>query len=113
MAKPKNPVLARQETARQQAMHIAKVWAYQTAYDAVTLVLGDPAIMGHNTIGEKRLGAIYEALQEKIDSIERGLMKTPEASYVRAQTDRELKKRQKSLHKPWEERYFNWDDSGI
>lgn len=113
MSKKQNAYLARQEEKRRQMDYITRAWAHQVDFDAIAIVLGDPAVMGKDTFGEKRMNRIFDALNEVIPEIERGLVRTVEASYVRAQTDRELKKKRRGSFFPWEERYLGWDDRGI
>lgn len=112
MAK-KNPYLERQEEKRKQRDTIIMLWAHQMCYDALTLVLNDPEIMGKDVFGEKRLNKLCKATNAKIEEIMPGLSSQVNASHVRAQVDRELEKICKESFVPWEERYEYWDDRGI
>ena len=113
MAKKQNAYLAKQAERQEVREMLSRAWAIQVMFDSITLVLGDPKVMKKDTFGEKRMLPIYEALNEVFPQVERGLMRTPEASYARAQTDRELAKRLPTKFIPWDERYLYWDDRGI
>ena len=109
----KNAYLARLEEKQRARDLVVMEWSQQMCYDALTLVLNDPAVMGKDVFGEQRLERLNRALSEKVNEILPGLSGKVNASHVRAQVDRELQKICKGHFVPWEERYENWDDRGI
>lgn len=114
MAGGKNAYLAKQAEKQMRRDMTVFAWAQQITYDALTLVLNDTEVMGRDVFGEKRLNKLREAANAKVNEILPGLSaKAPNASYVRAMTDRELEKICKDSFLPWEERYDDWDDRGI
>ena len=112
MPKP-NAFLAKQAEKQKQRDMIVMAWSHQMAYDALTLVLNDPEVMGKDVFGRKRLNRLCKALNEKISEIMVGMSSKVNSSYVRYQVDRELEKICGEDFAPWEERYEYWDDRGI
>jgi len=113
MAKPNNAFLARQAEKQKQRDMIVMAWSHQLCYDALTLVLNDKEVMGKDTFGQDRLNKLCVALNAKIGEILPGMSDAVNASYIRAQVDRELEKICKESFEPWEVRYEFWDDRGI
>lgn len=89
------------------------MWGIQLAFDAMTLVLNDPEVMGKDVFGEKRFNRLCKAISAKGKEILPGLSRKVNASHVRRLVDDELRKICKSSFIPWEERYEDWDDRGI
>lgn len=112
MKKP-NDYLARQAEKQRQRDMIVTMWAHQQCYDALTLVLNDPEVMGKDVFGQMRLNRLCKALNAKISEIMPGLSNKVNASHVRRQVDDELRKICGSSFVPWEERYEYWSDDGI
>ena len=114
MAGGKNAYLERQAEKQRQRDSIVMSWSHQILYDALSLVLNDPEVMGKDVFGEKRLGKLCVATNAKLKEMLPGLLNNqPNSSYIRAQVDRELEKICKDSFVPWEERYEFWDDKGI
>jgi hypothetical protein len=113
MKRKPNRFLEKQEILRTAYADVARTWAHQIDFDALALVLGDPEVMDKDTFGEKRMEKIYAKLNEVIPYLERGLSKEEDASYVRAQADRELKKRRPTTFVPWVERFPGCNDDRI
>ena len=112
MAKPSAYIIKqqKQQLARDT---VVMQWSHQMVYDALTMVLNDKEVMGKDVFGKERLNRLCVALNAKIAEIMPGLSNKVNASYVRAQVDRELKRICGDDFEPWTERYPNWDDSGI
>lgn len=113
MAKGKNAYLAKQAEKQKQRDMIVMSWSHQMCYDALTLVLNDPEVMGKDVFGRVRLNRLCKALNAKIGEIMPGMSGAVNSSYIRAQVDRELKRICGEDFAPWEERYEFWDDRGI
>lgn len=109
----KNAYLARQAEKQKERDMIVMARSLQLCYDALTLVLNDPEVMGKDVFGEKRLNKLCKALNAKIGEILPGLSGSVNASHVRRLTDDALAKVCKESFVPWEERYEYWDDRGI
>lgn len=112
MPKP-NPWLAKQAEKQKQRDMIVMAWSHQICYDALTLVLNDPEVMGKDVFGRKRLNKLYEALNAKISEILPGMSGADNASHIRRLVDDELRKICGDDFASWEERYEYWDDRGI
>ena len=113
MPKPTNAFLAKQAEKQKQRDMIVMSWSHQMCYDALTLVLNDPEVMGKDVFGRKRLNRLCKALNAKISEIIPGMSGAVNSSYIRAQVDRELQRICAEDFEPWEERYEFWDDRGI
>lgn len=113
MAKPINPYLAKKAEQQKQRDMIVMSWSHQMVYDALTLVLNDKEVMGKDVFGKQRLDKLGVALNAKITEMLPGMSGANNASYIRAQVDRELEKICGNEFVPWEERYEYWDDRGI
>ena len=113
MPKPNNAYLAKQREKQRQRDYIVMMWSHQMCYDALTLVLNDPEVMGKDVFGKKRLNKLCVALNKKITEIMPGLSEKDNASHVRYQVDRELQRICGEDFAPWEERYQYYDDRGI
>ena len=113
MPKPNNAFLAKQAQKQQQRDRIVMSWSHQLCYDALTLVLNDPEVMGKDVFGRKRLNKLCVALNAKISEIMPGMSGAVNASHIRRQVDDELRKICGEDFEPWTERYEYWDDSGI
>lgn len=113
MPKPTNAFLAKQAEKQRARDMVVMEWSHQMCYDALTLVLNDKTVMGKDVFGKQRLNKICEALNAKIGEIMPGLSGKTNASYVRAQVDRELQKICGEDFAPWEERYPYFDDRGV
>lgn len=112
MAK-QNAYLAKKQQERIARDMVVTGWARQEVFDALTLVLHDPEVMGKDIFGEERLNKLCVALNDKVNEIRPGLSNQANASHVRRQVDDELRKICKNSFVPWEERYIYWDDRGI
>ena len=113
MPKPNNAYIAQQREKQKARDMVIMHWSHQMAYDAITLVLNDPTVMGKDVFGKQRLERICKAMNEKIREMLPALGGTPSASHVRAQIDRALQKICGEDFSTWEERYPWWDDRGI
>ena len=106
MPKPTNAFLAKQAEKQRQRDFIIMSWSHQMCYDALTLVLNDKTIMGKDVFGVQRLKKINTEMLPAMSG-------AVNASYIRAQVDRELQKICGDDFSPWPERYEFWDDRGV
>ena len=113
MAKPNNAYLAKKAEKQKARDTVIMQWSHQMVYDALTLVLNDKEVMGKDVFGKQRLNRLCKALNIKISEIMPSMSGAVDASYIRAQVDRELERICGEDFVPWEERYPYWDDSGI
>lgn len=112
MAK-ENAFLAEQRRIREEQNKIWFGWGIQVAFDALTIALGEPEVMGKDTFGEARLNRINECgiqIQRKIVS---AFYDKKHGSYIRADIDKRLAQICKNSFEPWLERYPGFDDRGI
>lgn len=110
---PKNQYLARRAEKQRQRDELIMLWSTQLCFDALTLVLNDPAEMGKDVFGRKRLNKLCAAVNAKIREIMPGMSGAVEASHVRRVVDDELRRICGEDFLPWAERYEYWDDSGV
>ena len=113
MSKGKNACLDKQAEKQKQRDLIVMSWSHQMCYDALTLVLNDPEVMGKDVFGRKRLNKLCKALNKTIGEILPGMSGAVNASHVRRQVDDALRRICGEDFAPWEERYEFWDDRGI
>lgn len=109
----KNDYAKRLNEARQRRETVIKLWMAQLCFDATSLALNDPEIMGKDVFGRKRLVKLDKGLNKWFSQIYPSLTGAEEASYIRAKVDERLKEIYGDDFVPWPERYENWDDSGI
>ncbi len=109
----RNPYLVKQAEKQKQRDMVVAVWSYQVCFDALTLVLNDPEVMGKDVFGQKRLNKLCKALNAKIREIQPGLSAAENSSHVRRLVDDALRKICGEDFIPWEDRYELWDDRGI
>lgn len=109
----KNAYLERKKQLQVARDTVVMQWSHQMVYDALTLVLNDKDVMGKDVFGKDRLNRLCKALNTKISEIMPGMSNRVNASYVRAQVDRELQRICGEDFEPWEQRYPDWDDRGI
>lgn len=84
----------------------------QVMADAITLTLGEPAVMGKDTFGEARLNKMNEYAKTMQQYIIKGLTDCEEASYIREDVDRRLAQINKNSFEPWSVR-IGVSDKGI
>ena len=63
----------------------------QQATDAISCVLHDPEVMGHDTFGEKRMAKIIEAAEAKLNYYHTAFTVGKEADYYQEKLDNELR----------------------
>lgn len=86
----KNAYAARLQAQRDAREYIIKLWMGQMMFDAFSITLSDPEIMGKDTFGEKRLKKIGAAMNQRLEEIMPALTGGPEADYIRAKVDQRL-----------------------
>lgn len=103
----------KKEMERQLTAEIIQRWTAQFCLDIMTLVLNDPAVMGKDVLGKKRLRIVEAGFNEEYSKYIVGLSSDVEASYARAKLDERLEKIDPDRFEEWPDRYFLWDDKGI
>ena len=88
-------------------------WGIQVAFDALTIAMSEPAVMGKDTFGEERLNRINGYAAEVQREIVRGFFDRTKGSYIRADIDRRLQQICKNSFCPWNERFPGFNDRGI
>lgn len=77
-----NAFLAKQAEKQKQRDMVVMSWSHQLCYDALTLVLNDPEVMGKDVFGRMRLNKLCKALNAKIGEILPGMSGAVNASYI-------------------------------
>lgn len=108
----KNAYAARLQAQRDAREYIIKLWMGQMMFDAFSITLSDPEIMGKDTFGEKRLKKIGAAMNQRLEEIMPALTGGPEADYIRAKVDQRLQQIFSDAL-PWTERYEGWEERGL
>lgn len=86
----KNDFLARQRAVQSGFFEAGLRSGRQQILDIVSLVLRDPAIMGKDIFGKKRLLKVVKGVGEYIDLYQQAWEKTDETDYYRAKLDAAL-----------------------
>lgn len=89
---------------------IIKMWTLQMALDVFTLVLNDPAVMGKDVLGRKRLMAVGAEFNRMTAECMLALTGDPEADYIRIRMDEALVRILGPDAHPWTERYDGWTE---
>lgn len=108
----KNAYAAKLQAQRDAREYIIKMWMVQMMFDAFSITMSDPEIMGKDTFGEKRLKKIGAAMNKKLEEIMPALTGGPEADYIRAKVDQRLQQIFSDAL-PWPERYDGWTERGL
>lgn len=90
--------------------HIVKLWTAQLCLDVMADVLNDPAVMGRDALGAKRLQRVADAFNRQFPEFLRALSKDPEADYIRAKVDEQQRRIFGPEAIPWAERYTYWTE---
>jgi hypothetical protein len=77
----------------------------QKMWDYMQLALRDPAVMGKDTFGTKRLEKLFKAMQELASEYHTAFTDDKEADYYQELLDRQLKYVWKDKFSPFYERY--------
>ena len=110
MAKP-NPFLAKQEAIRQKCFEVACDTTTQQFFDYMCIVLNDPAIMGKDVFGAKRLKKISEAMRKLDKEYSEAWVGSQDSDYYQEKLDGALKRIFGEIQ-PFGERYpylREWD----
>ena len=104
MKKP-NAYLQRRQIEHQTYLDVGEQFGMQKMWDYIQIVLHDPAVMGKDTFGEKRLCKIFDAM--KVVSSEYHTAFTPdkEADYYQEKLDAQLREIYGGKMIPFYERY--------
>ena len=104
MKKP-NAYLQRRQNEHQAYLDVGEQFGMQKMWDYIQIVLHDPAVMGKDTFGEKRLCKIFDAM--KVVSSEYHTAFTPdkEADYYQEKLDAQLREIYGDKMLPFYERY--------
>lgn len=109
-ARGKNSYAKELNARRQLGVEIVSDWTAQLCLDTMAQVLNDPEVMGHNTLGAKRLMRVCEAFNKRYENNRLALSKSDEADYWRVKIDES----QACIFGPdylhWQERYPYWDE---
>ncbi len=109
--KSKTSYAAELQRKKELGIEIVQDWTAQLCLDVMAQVLNDPEVMGHGTLGAKRLMRVCEAFNKIWPKALLAFTKSDEAEYVRVKID-EIQKRifgPEYLH--WHERYRDWDEN--
>lgn len=87
----KNDFLARQRQREQDVFDAGLRIGRQQMCDYITLALRDPAVMGKNTFGGKRIVAVLQAVSRLMDEFAAAFDKCDEADYYQEKLDRLLR----------------------
>lgn len=87
----KHDFLARQRDMQQGFLEVGEKFGLQKMWDYIQLVLRDPAIMGKDTFGPKRLEKVFEGLKKMADEYQVAFTNDKEADYYQELLDRQLK----------------------
>lgn len=79
----KNDFLARQRQREQDVFDAGLRIGRQQMCDYITLALRDPAVMGKDTFGGKRIVAVLQAVSRLMDEFSAAFDKCDEADYTR------------------------------
>lgn len=101
----KSGFLQKQERIVQANKDAAAQTYMQFCGDMFAIALNDPAVMGNDVLGEKRLAKVNAAVQKYFDRFHPALSERAEADYYRAKLDERLAKIYPTLFIPFEERY--------
>ena len=77
----------------------------QKMWDYICLALRDPAVMGKDTFGAKRLEKVYNAMKELASEYHTAFTDDKEADYYQELLDRQLKDLWGDKFSPFYERY--------
>ena len=104
MKKP-NAYLQKRQNEHQAYLDVGEQFGMQKMWDYIQIVLHDPAVMGKDTFGEKRLCKIFDAM--KVVSSEYHTAFTPdkEADYYQEKLDAQLREIYGDKMLPFYERY--------
>lgn len=109
----KNDYARRMMQKRAINEEIIKNWTAQLCMDAMEAVLNDSAVMGKDTLGEKRLRRVMEAFNAKFAEYYPALTANVEADYLREKIDQRKRQIFCSVPPPsWAERYLYWPEFG-
>ena len=87
----KNDFLARQRQREQDVFDAGmRIW-WQQMCDYITLALRDPAVMGKDTFGAKRIVAVLQGVKRLMDEFHPAFDKCDEADYYQEKLDRLLR----------------------
>lgn len=89
---------------------IVSDWTAQLCLDTIAMVLNDPAVMGRDVFGVKRLMRICEAFNKQYAINKQALQKCDEAEYRRVKIDQVQADIFGSDYLHWHERYPYWDE---
>lgn len=110
-ARGKNSYAKELTAKRQLGVEIISDWTAQLCLDTMAQVLNDPEVMGHNTLGAKRLMRVCEAFNERYETNRVAFSKSDEADYVRVKIDESQARIFGPDYLHWHERYPYWDEN--
>ena len=87
----RNDFLARQRQREQEVFDAGLRIGRQQMCDYITLALRDPAVMGKDTFGGKRIVAVLKAASKMMDGFSPAFDKCDEADYYQEKLDRLLR----------------------
>ena len=87
----KNDFLARQRQREQDVFDAGMRIGRQQMCDYITLALRDPAVMGKDTFGAKRIVAVLQGVKRLMDEFHQAFDKCDEADYYQEKLDRLLR----------------------
>ena len=87
----KNDFLAKQQAIQQRCFEVGCKVTAQQFFDFLCLVLNDPAIMGKDVFGAKRLHKVHEALKAVDKHYSEAFVNSQESDYYQEKLDAALR----------------------
>jgi hypothetical protein len=87
----KNDYLSKQKAMQQGFLDVGEQFGIQKVWDYLQITLRDPAVMGKDTFGRKRLEKIYKNLNRLVDEYHTAFTSDKEADYKQEQLDAQLR----------------------
>lgn len=102
---PKNDYLKKREAVNQGFLDVGEQLGMQKMWDYMQIALRDPAVMGKDTFGRKRLERLFKKMTNLADDYSIAFTSDKEADYYQEKLDSSIREVWGDSFQPFFERY--------